>query len=168
MKIINTTVYNDEAVKNLVKFACQGINMEDVLVEVKPKDRRMMEINGRAFRLANKIQIFMPFVESYPMHNLIEYPVKRKIKPGEVVWVKGEPKTSGTVHSVEKRPYGKNSPYIKCENWKEFLVSVVAHEAKHIYFYGHNTQHNDDNELETACEKHSSMRLNYYREQNEL
>lgn len=166
MKIINTSVYNDETVEKLVEFACQGINMEDVSVEVKPKDPRMKDVVGYAYYSC--IQIFMPFVESYPIHNLIEYPVKRKIKPGEVVWVKGKPKTSGVVHSVEQRPYGKNSPYIRCENWKEFLVSTVAHEAKHIYFYEHNTQHNGDDELESACEKHSSMRLNYYREQNEF
>ena len=167
MELVNTSDYNTEEVTRLVKFACEGLNMDGVKVEVKDP-RKANKYHGLAHlhSMGCRIEIFMHSAHEFPLDNLHIHQVPYKIKPGETIWVNGEKKTSGTIYKQERRPYGtEQSPYISYGDWREFLVAIMSHEARHCYFFKNNRTFLSKDEEETACEKFSLMRLTYYREE---
>jgi hypothetical protein len=58
-----------------------------------------------------------------------------------------------------RHPYGgKRAPLIVCRDWREALVAVAAHEARHIQQYQRNKPRS-----EVDCERFAAKALDRYR-----
>lgn len=73
-------------------------------------------------------------------------------------WVEDDT-VPGGYRMEPKHPYGgKRSPFIVHNDWKEGLIAIAAHEARHIYQY-----RNGKSRSEVDAEKFAAKRLDAYR-----
>ena len=69
------------------------------------------------------------------------------------------------VYRVERHPYGgKGSPEIVVNDWREALVAVAAHEARHVWQGQRKRAGKRQQMSEVDAEKHAAKRLTEYRD----
>lgn len=102
--------------RNLVRFAITGVDMDRVCVNVKNGALGGGAYNG------------VPAISNAP--RLADYLVTLRLGNGRERW------PLGPVNYHFKRPdeTGPRNrfPFFVCEDWQEWLVKLAAHEAKHI------------------------------------
>lgn len=129
----NTSRYPTDEVRALVKFASQEIDMRAVCVNVK---NATIPYRGGAYR-------HVPAISNAPAGS--EYLITIGIGPEDLF------------------PYFWDSSYksvapIAFFDWREALIAVAAHEAKHIDQFRHGTRCS-----EIACEMFEAYMLDRYR-----
>jgi hypothetical protein len=180
VKVQNNTTHDDEDVRRLVAFATKDINVTDVVVTVDDKTLNPhLKGYGRARRTASlppggsqyAIDLYLPD-QAYPIDNRIK---KVKWLPIDIDedqaiglmrldlygvavtyrWKKWAIKQYGI---VRQHGYGGiHTPLIVVRNWREFLVWVAAHEARHIHQMRHGKRLS-----EVDCEKWAFRKVNDY------
>lgn len=185
MRIKNTSIYPDAEVRELVTFAMKGIGTTGVMVKVKNSKGayRGMAYGGvpsmspaRHMKSVDRlITIGIGAEYKFPTDNMIRYPrmTWRKIGDEELAtlnpeWVTrfvrwtsySDGRSQGHVKAAqEPHPYGgKRSPLIEMQDWREALVAVAAHEARHHYQMSHRKPMS-----EVDAEKHAAKVLARYR-----
>lgn len=181
MRLKNTSKYPDAEVRALVEFATRGVNMTGVQVNIK---NTRWAYRGRAYlgvpscspaaRLATVNYLVTASVgpdSEFPTSNLHTRMVKRGEYPwearpelpdgwDETIYYGTGNKPMRVVHREPvTTPYGgKGSPLIVVYNWREALVKIVAHEARHIYQFK-----NKKPLSEVDAEKFAAKTLDAYR-----
>lgn len=158
---IDTSKYPPDEVRKLVEFGCKGVNMTNVTVRVtgtaKPYAGRCY---GRHYIV---IRVGRP--KQFPTDNMTYSRRWHVVPPGEErpsdarVW---SPKHGYQVKRCEiiRHPYGgKTSPLIVVNDWRECIVVVAAHEARHIQQF-----QRDLPKSEVDCERFALKALIRYRE----
>ena len=78
-------------------------------------------------------------------------------------WVQRKYKNKRWHEKKETHPYGgKSSPLIVCDDWREWLVALAAHEFNHIHQYQQDLPRS-----EVECEKAALAALTAYREKHD-
>jgi hypothetical protein len=81
----------------------------------------------------------------------------------------GFPRGGGAIvkaYRVERHPYGgKSSPLIEMQDWREALVAVAAHEARHVQQFQARARGMRTPLSEVDAERHAAKRLDAYRRQ---
>ena len=116
--IQNTSRYPDEEVSELVRFALSEIDGRGVCVNVKNSSATR---RGRAYSRVPSISN-APTGSRYLITVGIGAPERFPFEDGSYTRRNGEP--------VKRR--GGRWPDVTLGDWREALVSVAAHEAKHI------------------------------------
>jgi hypothetical protein len=129
----NTSRYPTDEVRELVEFATADVDMRGVCVNVK---------NARAYACAGYAYDGVPEVSNAPRGS--EYLVTIRLGPAKEF-------PSRMVHR-------KRSPVIEVACWREGLVTVAAHEAKHIEQYRRGEARS-----EVACERFAAWVLEVFR-----
>jgi hypothetical protein len=143
--IRNTSRYPDEEVSELVRFALSAIDARGVCVNVKNSSATR---RGRAYSR-------IPAISNAPAHSRylitigIGAPQRFPFEDGSYTRRNGE---------VVKRRGGR-WPVETLADWREALVSVAAHEAKHIEQFRTGTRRS-----EVECHHFSAAVLRRYRE----
>ena len=133
MVLRNTSRYPDDDVRSLVEFATADVDMRRVCVNVK---------NSRKSAYAGSAYLGVPEISNAPPDS--EYLVTIRLGPPELFPV------------VPDRR--KRAPGIEVSSWQEALVTVAAHEAKHIDQYRRGLPRS-----EVACERFDAAVLGRYR-----
>ena len=114
--IRNTSRYPDAKVRQLVKFATAGIDMDRVCVNAKNGALGGGAYNG------------VPAISNAPRS--ADYLVTLRLGNGRERW------PLGPVNYHFKRPAETGPrnrfPFFVCHDWEEWLVKLAAHEATHI------------------------------------
>lgn len=136
MWVRNTSGYPDDEVRELVEYACEGMPMTRVCVNVKRQGPRRRSF-GRAY-------------------NGVPGPSNAPPTAEYLVTVALPDEFDGVTFNAERR--GSRWPVYRTHDWRELLVVVAAHEAKHV------EQFRDGRPLsEVACEHWARHRLSRYR-----
>ena len=143
--IRNTSRYPDGDVRELVRFALSEIDARGVCVNVKNSSATR---RGRAYSSIPSISN-APAGSRYLITVGIGAPERFPFEDGSYTRRNGE---------VVKRRGGR-WPAETLRNWREALVSVAAHEAKHIEQFREGTSRS-----EVACQHFSAFMLRRYRE----
>lgn len=162
MKIINTSRYDTTEVRDLVTRAVKGIGMSGVQINVKNHNG---SIRGRAYlsvpyqspayrdpKILNLITLGIG--RAFPDDNLVITERWKRVSDEErdrmitedgyanydfkhvVHWATNQ--SYWKVRIRREHPYGGvRSPLIEYRDWREGLVAVAAHEARHIWQYRH-------------------------------
>lgn len=147
MRLKNTSSYPTDEVRRLVSSGMKGVNTTGLVVHVRGS---RSEGHGKAYRSipAHSWAAQVPgarfFVELYigartrfPVDNLRtkvrwldEMPAADVLESNDYV---GQNRKGQWGVVVARHPYGgKRSPLIVTCDWKEMLVALAAHEARHI------------------------------------
>jgi hypothetical protein len=141
-RIRNTSPYPDDEVRTLVRSATRGVDMNRVCVNVKGG-------HGLSARAYDGV----PSISNAPRS--ARYLVTIKVGNGVRFPV-------GPYNRNGKRPdeVGPRNrfPFFTYADWREWLVSAAAHEARHIHQYRH-----DSPRSEIDCERFAEEALNRYR-----
>jgi hypothetical protein len=143
--IQNTSRYPDDEVSELVRFALSEIDARGVCVNVKNSTATR---RGRAYSRIPSISNAPPG-SRYLITLGIGAPERFPIEDGSYVRRNGE--------LVKRR--GGRWPVEALGDWREALVSVAAHEAKHIEQFRNRTSRS-----ELECHHFSGSVLRRYRE----
>ena len=143
--IRNTSRYPDGDVTELVRFALSEIDARGVCVNVKNSSATR---RGRAYSSIPSISN-APAGSRYLITVGIGAPERFPFEDGSYTRRNGE--------LVKRR--GGRWPAETLRNWREALVSVAAHEAKHIEQFREGTSRS-----EVACQHFSAFMLRRYRE----
>jgi hypothetical protein len=171
MIIRNTSRYPDAEVEALVEFAAIGLPVSRVCVNVKGSEYAYA---GRAYqyipRQSNAPRSCKYLVvlrigpeKLFPIDNMRSRVRWVRVKSGEAYDVREvRSVVRGTEHWLERQvisrgPYG-GGPLIKMEDWREGLVSLAAHEFRHIKQFREGLVLS-----EKACETHAAERLAAWR-----
>lgn len=188
MRIKNTSKYDAEECRRLIEFAVKGVCMTGVAVNVKNCQHGAYAGMAYDFvphcsplrhlqTVRRLIVLRIGDSKHYPCDNMCEH-VRWERTPDDWTWEQAEEKYgNGNVRSVqgvdasgqsfqyvqgriaERYPYGgKRAPLIECRNWREGLVMLAAHEARHIHQYRGNKRRS-----EVDCERFAAKRLSEYR-----
>ena len=114
--IRNTSRYPDDEVRECVLFAVQGIDMRRVCVNVKNGALGGAAYNG------------VPEISNAP--RAARYLVTLRLGRGRERWPLG-PINYHFKSPSEAGPRNR-FPFYVCHDWREWLVKLAAHEAKHI------------------------------------
>jgi hypothetical protein len=140
--IRNTSRYSDEEVRSCVLFATQGIDMRRVCVNVKNGALGGAAYNG------------VPEISNAP--RAARYLVTLRLGRGREQW------PLGPINYHFKRPEEAGPrnrfPFYVCHDWREWLVKLAAHEAKHIEQFRAKAICS-----EIGCEHHAIARLHAWR-----
>ena len=133
MLVQNTSRFSTTEVLDLVEFATADVDMSGVCVNVK---------NTRSYACAGYAYDGVPEVSNAP--------------PGScyLVTIRLGPDSEFPSTMVHK----KRSPPVEVACWREALVTVAAHEAKHIEQYRRG-----DPRSEVACERFAAWVLEVFR-----
>jgi hypothetical protein len=129
----NTSRYPTPEVRELVEFATADVDMRRVCVNVK---------NARSYACAGSAYDGVPEVSNAPPGT--EYLVTIRLGPAK--------------EFPSKMEHRKRSPRVEVTCWREALVTVAAHEAKHIEQYRRGEKRS-----EVACERFAAWVLEIYR-----
>jgi hypothetical protein len=140
--IRNTSRHPDDEVRRLVQFATRGVDMHRVCVNVK---------GGRG--LSARAYDGVPSISNAPRG--ARYLVTIKI--GNGVSFPVGPKNRNGMGPDEVGPRNR-FPFFTYADWREWLVSAAAHEARHIHQYRHREPRS-----ELDCEGFAEEALNRYR-----
>lgn len=140
MVIRNMSDYPDEEVRRLVKFAVSEVDMRRVCVKVK---------NARNRRFRGMAYDCVPFRKSAPPSST------RLVTIG--------------LGSPDVFPFLMNGwmsdrarmPKMEIRDWRDLLVAIAAHEAKHIEQFKEGIRNS-----EVACETFAAYMLRRFREEN--
>jgi hypothetical protein len=142
MWIRNTSRYPDEQVRELVGFATRYIDMDGVCVNVKNGELAGGAYNG------------VPELSNAP--SAARYLITLRVGKSDDHW------PLGPVNYHFKRPEETGPrnrfPFFVCNDWREWLVKLAAHEAKHIEQF-----RNDTGCSEISCERFAVGVLNEFR-----
>ncbi len=176
MKLTNTSRYPDADVARLLEFAMSETDHTRVAVHVRNSSRAY---RGRAYDgipsvstrahdsdVDRLVTIGIGAPSEFPCDN-----VQTSIR-----WVPIEPEACGPLTPVRVRRDrqgnrwlerqivkqhgygGQRSPMLTFADWREALISVAAHEARHIWQYQHGTTRS-----EVDAEQRAGVRLGEYR-----
>jgi hypothetical protein len=141
-RIRNTSPYPDDEVRSLVRSATRGVDMNRVCVNVKGG-------HGLSARAYDGV----PSISNAPRS--ARYLVTIKVGNGVRFPV-------GPLNRNGKRPdeVGPRNrfPFFTYADWREWLVSAAAHEARHIHQYRHGSPRS-----EIDCERFAEEALSRYR-----
>ncbi len=137
MIIRNTSIYPTPEVRELVKFATAEVDMRRVCLKVKNSRHAF---RGMAYE-------GVPYASASPAST--EYLVTVGI---------GAPRHFPKEDLVYSYKSGSRFPRYRFEDWREALVHLAAHEAKHIEQYKEGLSRS-----EVACEHFAVYVLNLYR-----
>jgi hypothetical protein len=138
----NTSQYPTEEIRSLVRFATSELDMRGVCVNVR---------NNKRGALAGRAYYSVPSFSNAPPN--AEHLVTLRI---------GAPERFP--HEGHMHRYNSGSgrwPEYVCEDWREGLIAIAAHEGKHIDQFRSGTKHS-----ELACETFAAYMLRRYRESN--
>lgn len=181
MRFKNTSRYADAEVRALVEFAMRGVDTTGVAVNVKNSRRayrgtayeRVPHCSPLASKAQRLITIGIGAPDRFPKDNLMttwkrhpRVPFAQRVAVPEGwrfrVGVEAGRQWFELLEPV-RHPYGgQRSPLIDMADWREALVAVAAHEARHIWQYQHNKPRS-----EVDCERFAARRLAEYRQQQE-
>jgi hypothetical protein len=142
MWIRNTSRHPDEAVRQAVLFAVQGVDMRRVCVNVKNGALGGAAYNG------------VPEISNAP--RAARYLVTLRLGRGRERWPLG-PINYHFKSPAETGPRNR-FPFFTCHDWREWLVKLAAHEATHIEQFRAGTICS-----ELACERVALERLEEWR-----
>jgi hypothetical protein len=116
MWIRNTSRYDDAEVQDLVLFATRSVDMERVCVNVKNGDLAGGAYNG------------VPEISNAPPK--ADYLITLRVGRGNEAWPLGPV----NYHFQAPHEAGPRNrfPFFVCDDWREWLVKLAAHEAMHI------------------------------------
>lgn len=180
MRLKNTSKYPDDEVRHLVEFSMSGIRTARLQVNVK---NARCAYRGRAYEgvpymspasskatVDRLVTIGIGPESRFPCDNISTYPdgpwrddyppddLDRALLRSRVTYRGGVRKAQW--QRMIRRPYGgKRSPVIVCVNWREALVAVAAHEARHIQQFQRNKPRS-----EVDAERFAAKALERYRE----
>jgi hypothetical protein len=137
MTLRNTSRYDTREVRELVRFATSEVDMRGVHVNVK-------NANNTAFR--GMAYIGVPFISNAPP------------KADYLVTIGIGAEDHFPMSRIHRRMTSRWPEY-EMNNWREALVVVAAHEAKHIEQFKE-----DKPRSEIACEYFAARMLRRYRE----
>jgi hypothetical protein len=143
--IRNTSQHPDHEVRKLVEFATEGVDMERVCVNVKGG-------HGLSARAYDGV----PSISNAPRR--ARYLVTIKVGNG-VRFPVGPHNRNGKMPD-EVGPRNR-FPFFTYADWREWLVSAAAHEARHIHQYRHGERRS-----ELDCERFAEKVLNRYRRES--
>jgi len=183
VRIKNTSQYPDSEVRELVTFAMKGIDTTGVMVNVKDSRHayRGMAYHGipsmspaaKMRSVDRLITIGIGGSHKFPTDNMIRNKMRWQkvsdedvqamdpVRRGLVRWTSySDGRWQAHFHVLmEPHPYGgKRSPLIEHADWREALVAVSAHEARHHYQMSHGKSLS-----EVDAEKHAAKALDRYR-----
>lgn len=178
MKLTNTSRYPDDEVARLLEFAMAEVDHSRLAVHVRNSSRAY---RGRAYdgipsvstrardaEVDRLVTIGIGAPKAFPCDN-----VQTSIR-----WVPIAPEACGPLtpvrvqrdrhgnswlerQIVKQHGYGgQRSPVLTFADWREVLVSVAAHEARHIWQYQHKKTRS-----EVDAEQRAGLRLEAYRGQ---
>ena len=176
MKLTNTSRYPDTEVARLLEFAMAELDHARLAVHVRNSSRAY---RGRAYDgipsvstrahdvdVDRLVTIGIGAPKDFPCDNL----------QTSIRWVPIEPEACGPLtpvrvqrdrqgnrwlerQIVKQHGYGgRRSPVLVFADWREVLVSVAAHEARHIWQYQHHQTRS-----EVDAEQRAGVRLDAYR-----
>ena len=154
MRLQNTSRYPTQEVRELVEFATKGIRLTRVAVHVKNHrgSIRGMAYNGVPYISSRHDQktvdrlVTIGIGTAFPATNMRDN--RRWVEVSEEEYRSlSEQEQRGIRHwsysdgrhryqrpVLDRHPYGgKRSPLIEMADWREGLVAVAAHEARHVY-----------------------------------
>jgi hypothetical protein len=114
--IRNTSRYQDERVRELVRFGTAAIDMDAVCVNVKNGALGGGAYNG------------VPEISNAPRK--AHYLVTLRLGRGDERWPLGP--INYHFKTPEETGPRNRFPFFVCATWEEWLVKLAAHEAKHI------------------------------------
>ena len=124
MWIRNTSRHPDDQVRELVEFATRDVDMRNVCVNVKSGELAGSAYNG------------VPSISNAPRP--ARYLITLRVGRGNERW------PLGPINYHFKRPneVGPRNrfPFFVCDDWREWLVKLAAHEAKHIEQFRNGTR----------------------------
>jgi hypothetical protein len=141
--IRNTSRHPDAQVRELVRFATRGIDMDRVCVNVKGG-------HGLGARAYDGV----PSISNAPRR--ARYLVTIKIGTGVKYPVGPQNRNGKAPHEVGPR---NQFPFFTYADWREWLVAAAAHEAFHTHQYRHA-----DRRSELECERFAEQALMRYRD----
>lgn len=117
----NTSPYPDEEVRELIAFATRGVNMSRVCVNVKGSRHAF---GGRAYARVPEVSNAPPSARYLIVIRLGDQPEDHA------------PTNYYAQTEEEANPNGR-FPFYQCRCWRERLVTLAAHESKHIDQFRH-------------------------------
>jgi len=142
MWVRNTSRYPDEDVAECLEFAVRGIDMRRVCVNVKNGGLGGAAYNG------------VPEISNAP--RAARYLVTLRLGRGNERWPLG-PVNYHFKAPGETGPRNR-FPFFVCHDWREWLVKLAAHEAKHIEQFRNRAICS-----ELSCERFALERLDEFR-----
>jgi hypothetical protein len=177
VRLKNTSRYLTEEVRALVEFGMRGVSTARLAVNVK--NNRRGAYRGRAYdgvascsptarmsTVDRLVTIGIGAPEKFPTNNLVT--VAKITLVEHIDRFEGLYPTAlvnvphpGMVTLTRQQPYGgRRAPQIDMADWREALVMVAAHEARHIWQYQHGKPRS-----EVDCERFAAKRLTEWRAQ---
>ena len=179
MRLKNTSKYPADEVRRLVEFGMRGVRTSRLQVHVKNCSAAYA---GRAYESVPAISSARGKVTvdrlvtlrigpetRFPCDNVGAYPdgawrddfppddLDRSMLRTRVICKAGTQRSQW--QRMIRRPYGgKRAPVIVCRDWREALVMLAAHEARHIHQFQHNKPRS-----EVDCERFAAKALERYR-----
>jgi hypothetical protein len=142
MWIRNTSRYPDAEVMELVELATADIDMRGVCVNVKNGELAGGAYNG------------VPEMSNAP--RAASYLITLRVGKGNERWPLGP--VNYHFKSPDETGPRNRFPFFVCEDWREWLVKLAAHEAKHIEQFRAGAKCSEIN-----CEKFAVEVLERYR-----
>jgi hypothetical protein len=142
MWIRNTSRYPDAQVQELVKFATRDIDMRGVCVNVKNGELAGGAYNG------------VPEISNAP--RAAKYLVTLRLGRRDQRWPLGP--INYHFKAPEETGPRNRFPFFVFDDWREWLVKLAAHEAKHIEQF-----RNDLSCSEIDCERFAVAKLDEFR-----
>jgi hypothetical protein len=175
MRIVNETGHADAEVRNLVKFGCRGVDMTRIMVVIQGSGGATQ--CGRVFQdtpdcspaalmetVDRLVVVNIAAEDRYPMHNMrpgwdwVDVQERDPADRGGR-YLEADGQLYRWTYGAEMRPrHGWNSPRIDFRTWREGLIGVVAHQARHIYQYCHHKRSSDED-----AERFAAARIDAYR-----
>ena len=182
VQVANASQYPADEVERLVALGMASVDTDDVWVNVKNTHRKAY--GGRAYcgvprlspvRAAYLVTLHLGTPERFPTTNVVQ--VLRWLPKGTplptaeaAAAAKGEALVRLVARAegrrrppryglVLRQPYGgRGSPLLELADWREALVAVVAHEARHVWQLQHSKPRS-----EVDAERFAAKRLAEYR-----
>jgi hypothetical protein len=176
MYLRNTSRYPTSEVRSLIEFAVRGVNLARVAVHVKNTARgyagmAYFTVPGMssAHGGARSLITLRVGKAGFPRDNMVTrvkwhpWTTREAVQGCPSTWAFGMRTHDGAQQfragEPIRHPYGgKRSPLIVVNDWREALVAIAAHEARHIH------QHRRKKPLsEVDCERFAAKALERYR-----
>lgn len=181
MRLTNRSNYPTDEVRQLVEFGMHGVRTERLAVHVRNGRAKYAGVaydvipseSPRAAQATvdRLVTIRIGPETDFPADNMdttrrwvpvpdAEYEAmapeeRRRLR----YWIRSDGRSGADRQVVERHPYGgKRSPLITMTTWREAVVAVAAHEARHIWQYQHSKPRS-----EVDAEKFAARALDRYR-----
>jgi hypothetical protein len=148
MRLKNTSRYPEDEVRQLVAFGMRGVNTAGLAVNVK--NAQNCAYRGRAYE---RVPLLSSRVTCSTVRRLVTIGL-------------GEPERFPVSNFDPRKQHaygGKRSPLIEYRDWREALVAVAAHEARHIQQFQRNRPRS-----EVDAERFAAKALDHYRKSQDV